>query len=115
MDMRPIPLQTGPPFGDEPDYEEHVLETLHEKLPEGVDIKTCDDFKQLGVECCETCHRDYPHYEMSLIDLPDGGKAWVCDHVKWALFPEQCEELRKSPLHKRLKKILCPGGKDSNG
>ena len=27
------------------------------------------------VECCDTCHHFYPHYEMNLIDLPDGSKA----------------------------------------
>ncbi len=23
--------------------------------------------------------------ELSLIDLPEGGKTWVCDNVKWAI------------------------------
>lgn len=95
--MRPIPLETEPPFSDEPDYEEHVLETLHQRLPEGVNIKTCEDFQHLGVECCDCCHGSYAHYEMSLIDLPDGGKAWVCDHVLWAIFPEEAKKLEQSP------------------
>src|ERR1700683_2925965 len=29
------------------------------------------------------------HYEMRLIDLPDGSPAWVCDTVRWAIYPEE--------------------------
>jgi hypothetical protein len=47
-------------------------------LPDG-DIKTCEDFRRLDVVYCETCHHFYPHYEMSVIDLPLGGKAWVSE------------------------------------
>jgi hypothetical protein len=25
---------------------------------------------------------------MKLIELPDGSKAWVCDTVGWAIYPE---------------------------
>ena len=61
--------------------------------------------------CCDTCHKFYPHYEMSVIDpLPDGGKAWVCDTVKWAIYPEKYRELqersRKSPEGKLLREIF---------
>src|SRR6266436_729320 len=70
------------PHIEELDYEEIVIAELQEKLPDP-DIKTCDDFRHLNVPCCDTCHTFYPHYEMSLIDLPDGAKGWVCDPVKW--------------------------------
>jgi hypothetical protein len=32
---------------------------------------------------------------MSLVDLPDGAKAWVCDTVKWANDPDQYRQLRE--------------------
>jgi hypothetical protein len=76
------------PYSEEPDFEEIVIAELQGKLPD-TDIKTCEDFRHLNVTCCDTCHTFYPHYEMSLIDLPDGTKAWVCDPVKWAICPEQ--------------------------
>jgi|SRR5579872_1598007 hypothetical protein len=71
-DMTPIGMQTEPPFSDEQDEEGFVFSVLQDVLPDGVDIRTCDDFKHPNVECCETCHNFYPHYDMSLIDLPGG-------------------------------------------
>ena len=70
---------------------------LQDVLPDGVDIKMCDDFQHLNVQCCEMCH-EYPHYLMSLIDLPDGGKAWVGDSVKWALYSEKYRALQEWSL-----------------
>jgi len=67
---------------------------LQDLLPADVDIKTCEDFRHLNVACCATCH-DYPHYDMSLIDLPRGGKAWVCETVKWAIHPQKYRELQE--------------------
>ena len=66
-------------LNDEPDYQTIVIAELQRKLPAGVEIKTCEDFRHLGVECCDTCHNFYPHYEMQVIQLPDGSPAWVCD------------------------------------
>lgn len=86
-----------------------VIVDLQERLPE-TDIKTCEDFRQLNVTCCETCHAFYPHYEMSLIDLPDGAKAWVYDPVRWAIYPEQYQKLqewkRNSPEGNLLTRIF---------
>jgi len=39
---------------DELDYGEIVIGELQRRLPEGVDMKTCEDFRHLNVECCET-------------------------------------------------------------
>jgi hypothetical protein len=109
-DMRLILLNPEPPFSEEPDEEEFIISVLQDVLPEGVDIRLCDDFKHLGVECCETCHNFYPHYDMSLIELPGGEKAWVCDSVKWALYPEKYRELqewsRNSSEGKLLRQML---------
>jgi len=109
-DMAPIGLQTEPPFSDEQDEEEFIISVLQDVLPDGMDIKVCEDFKHLNVQCCETYHEFYPHYDMSLIDLPDGGKAWVCDTVKWALYPEKYQVLqewsRNSPESKLLRELF---------
>jgi len=40
-------------LNDEPDYHTIVVAELQRKLPEGVDIRTCEDFKHLNVECCK--------------------------------------------------------------
>ena len=114
-DMAPIGPQSEPPFGDERDEEDFIISVLQDVLQDGVEIKVCDDFLHLNVQCCRTCHEFYPHYDMSLIDLPDGGKAWVCDSIKWALYPEKYRELqersRNSPEGKLLRQIF---GHDPN-
>ena len=71
-------------------------------------------FSQITVFMESRCGSDstavYPHYDMSLIDLPDGGKAWVCDNIKWAIYPERYAELQESrrnyPAGKLLSEIL---------
>jgi hypothetical protein len=96
-------------FGLDDENRQFALDELQKRLPD-VDIKTCEDFKHLNVECCEDCHHVYPHYDMSVIDLPDGGKAWVCDTVKWAIYPEKYQELQEwwknSPAGKLLNEIF---------
>lgn len=93
----------------EPDYTEIVVAELQRRLPDS-EIKTCDDFKHLNAACCESCHTFYPHYEMKVIDLPDGAKAWVCDAVEWAIYPERLQQLqhwsRNSAEGKMLRKIF---------
>ena len=77
-----------PPAGEEPDYVEIVIAGLSRRLPD-MDIKTCEDFRHLNAECCEICHECFPQYQMNLIDLTDGAKAWVCDPIRWAIYSEQ--------------------------
>jgi hypothetical protein len=47
---------------------------------------------------------------LQIVDLPGDGKAWVCDTVKWAIYPEKYRELqewsRNSPEGKLLRQIL---------
>jgi hypothetical protein len=78
-------------------------------MPDG-NIKTCDAYKHLNAACCDDCHTAYPHYDMKLIDLPDGGKAWVCHRMEWAIFPERYAEhlawLRDSPEGKMLREAF---------
>ena len=81
-----------PPCTDE-EESAFIISVLQDVLPDG-DIKTCDDFRHLNAQCCQICH-DNPHYELSVIVLPEGGKAWVCDAVKHAIYPEgyrRCQE-----------------------
>jgi hypothetical protein len=65
-------------------YDDFVIATLNELLPTG-DIKTCEDFSDLRVECCHTCHTYYPHFDMQLVDFPDRTKAWICCSLRSAL------------------------------
>jgi hypothetical protein len=81
-----------PPSTDE-EESAFIISVLQDALPDG-DIKTCEDFETLNAVCCQTCH-DNPHYELRLIALADGGKAWVCDPVKHAIYPNgyrSCQE-----------------------
>lgn len=83
-------VRPEPPYCDDPELEAY----LTKRLPDGEDIKTCEDFSHLGATCCEVCHYSYPESDMYVIDLPEGGKAWVCDQVRWAIFPEERDKLR---------------------
>jgi len=76
--------------------------TLNERLPEG-DSKTCADFADLSVTCCESCHTSHPMYDMYAVDLPTGDKGWICCTVRWALFPETKLD-ENSPEMKKLRK-----------
>ena len=100
------------PYDEAPTCEEIIIAELQKWLPE-TDIKTCDDFQHLNVTCCDTCHTFYPHYEMSLIALPDCAQAWVCDPVRWAIYPEQYQELQEwqqnSPEGNVLRRIFGEG------
>jgi hypothetical protein len=69
---------------EELDDAELVIVTLRERLPDD-DVHTCEDFEGLKPQCCETCHRFYPHYDMYLENLPTRGKAWLCCAVRAAL------------------------------
>jgi len=93
----------------EPAGEEIAFAELQRRLPDS-EINTCDDFKHLNTECCESCHTFEAHFEMKLLDLPDGSKAWVCHPVEWAVYPERLEEfrdaLRNSPDEKMFSRML---------
>jgi hypothetical protein len=66
------------------DYVDLVIATLADRLPQG-ELKTCKDFNSFGVACCECCHRGYAHYDMSLEELNDCSRAWLCCSVRNAL------------------------------
>jgi hypothetical protein len=66
------------------DFVDHVIATLAQKIPDG-EIETCEDFKGLGIECCDGCHLYHPETGMTLVPLTDGRKAWVCCSLRPAL------------------------------
>lgn len=89
----------------DPNYEEIVVAELQRRLPD-TEIKTCADFEHLNTACCNECHTSYAHYEMKLINLPDGTPAWVCDYVAWAIYPERREELRRWSRNSEAGRLL---------
>jgi hypothetical protein len=68
-------------------YDRNVtIPYLMQRLPDG-EIGTCEDL-DVPVGCCDSCHYFYAHFDMELVDLPDGEKVWVCCAVRRALFHE---------------------------
>jgi hypothetical protein len=91
------------------DQEKIVIQTLDAKLSEfepDRDIRTCTDFSHIHTECCEICHTFYPHYEMSLLDVEGGGKAWICCAMNRALNPQKYSPLASSAAYKTLAAML---------
>lgn len=66
------------------EFADHVIAVLAQQLPDG-EIQTCEDFKNLGIECCDGCHLYHPHTGMKLVTLADGCKAWLCCDLRTAL------------------------------
>jgi hypothetical protein len=63
-----------------------AIPELVRRLPDG-EILTCAEF-DFPVECCGTCHGYYPHYDMYVVELPDGRNSWICCAIRRALFHE---------------------------
>ena len=82
-----IPESEPGSVGRTADYDRDVfIPEMMKRLPEG-EITTCGEL-QLAVECCPPCHGFYPHYDMYVVELPDGRTAWICCAVRRFLFPE---------------------------
>jgi hypothetical protein len=73
-------------------HEEQVLSELNKRL-RGVlpntDLRTCADFAHLGVDCCPICHFDYPEFELALVEIESGGRAWLCCALDRTLNPSK--------------------------
>ncbi|MGO8791195.1 MAG: hypothetical protein ACLQVL_27950 [Terriglobia bacterium] len=82
-----------------------VIAELNSRLPDG-SIKTCGDFRHLNAACCDTCHEFCPHHDMKLVDLPDGGKAWVCHATEWAIYPQRYAEFMERTGKSREGKLF---------
>ena len=101
------------PLADEANHVEEIIATLEVSLKGiGADanIRTCEDFSYLNVDCCVTCHTFYPHYEMCLIDLENGGDAWICCAMDRALNPTKRTRLEQSLEHKQILNMSTSNG-----
>lgn len=111
-DFRTQANKSRTPFSDEADYEKEIVEALETSL-KGIEtdanIRTCEEFSYLNVECCQTCHTFYAHYEMSLIELESGGNAWICCAMDRALNPGKLKRLEQSPEYKQIVSMLSSG------
>ena len=108
-DMKNVSSHEELSLASDSDEEEIAIQTLEAKLGEiepDRDIRTCSDFSHLPAECCEICHTFYPHYEMSLLDVEGGGKAWICCAMDRALNPQKHSRLASSAAYKTLATIL---------
>jgi hypothetical protein len=88
------------------------LPEMQKRLPEG-EIITCDDLR-LEVQCCDICHGYYPHYDMYVVDLPDGRTGWICCAVHQVLFPKTALPDNDSELVD-IERILGGDGSDGQG
>jgi hypothetical protein len=79
-----------------------VLDAALKDVPPGIAVRTCDDFADLCVGCCETCHCFDPHYELALIDIESGGNAWIC----CALNPLKHAEREKSFEYQEIQRLF---------
>jgi hypothetical protein len=81
-----------------------VIADLQRRLPDG-EIVTCGAFRDLGVGCCDSCHTD-PLHGMTLLDLPDGSKAWLCCAVEAASSPVPYpvfHESKRNPSERKMR------------
>jgi hypothetical protein len=62
-------------------YPAIIADELERRLTKGAYL-TCTDFDHLDVNCCESCHTGYPHYDMYDVPLDDGRHAWVCCPIR---------------------------------
>jgi hypothetical protein len=76
-------------------YEDIVVTTLSERLPDG-EFSACEDFSYLRVDCCAVCHGQYAHYDMYVERMPGSQLAWICCTIWSALRAEgpQCSQVQ---------------------
>lgn len=85
MGLLPLPGQDAR-LGEKIRRIHAVVAGLQRRLPDG-EITMCGAFRLLNVGCCDACHTD-PLHEMTLLELPGGGMAWLCCAVEAASSPE---------------------------
>jgi hypothetical protein len=99
------------------DFLSGVITELQRRLPPDPKIKTCGAFRHLNAGCCDSCHT-YSHYSMSLIELPDGSKAWVCCAMSRAMYPERyaerMERFRNTPKGKVILEMFGDASRQEN-
>jgi hypothetical protein len=98
---------------DLPVYKQQVIAELERKLADvqpDLDIPTCEDFAHLAVECCQVCHVEYPEWELGLIEIESGGRAWLCCALDRALNPSKQAAMEQSPQWRKLERMLLGDG-----
>jgi hypothetical protein len=95
------------------EYEDIIRNTLTEKLASlGAEerVRICEDFGHLGIACCVSYHTGYPHYELNLIELESGGRAWICCALDRTLNPVRHQKLLDSELSRAIDKFFASKG-----
>jgi hypothetical protein len=90
-------------------YERHVAAEIENRLDSiepDLDIPTCANFAHLGVECCSICHNEYPEYELAVIEIESGGRAWLCCSLYRALNPNKNAAMEQSPEFQELVQLF---------
>ena len=85
--------------------ERHLTAELERRLSQidsDLDIPTCVDFAYLGIECCPVCHFDYPQYELAVVELESGGRAWLCCSLDYALNPSKSAAMERGASWEEL-------------
>jgi hypothetical protein len=102
------PYEDGDTPLEEVDAENPIVVALIAALKSAdpdAEVQTCDDFSHFRIECCDTCHPSYPHYDMALIDLEGGGNAWICCALDSALNPGEASRRTASRVRRSLDPI----------
>jgi hypothetical protein len=85
--------------------ERHLTAELEKRLCQidsDLDLPTCPDFSYLGVECCPICHLDYPEYELAVVELESGRRAWLCCSLDRALNPTKSAAMERGASWEEL-------------
>lgn len=101
----------GPLSAYTPEEKMQVAEILEQKfrdLPPDANIRTCGDFSDLNVECCDPCHTYHPH-DLYLLELAEGTKAWICCAIGSSLFPEFHSEADQVEMENLLEMLFGKG------
>ena len=95
---------------DEEEAISYLNKVLFNEEPH-TDIRTCRDFSNLNVKCCDACHIFDPVFELSLVDLPSGGNAWLCCAMNAALVPKDATERTEIKGHNPFAAFFSEQGK----
>jgi hypothetical protein len=91
-------LQSSTYADDQNDVISYLEAVLHDAEP-NANIRTCADFVDLNVQCCDTCHHFGFPYDMSpLAELKAGGHTWTCCSIEGALGEDLIVKHRKSGM-----------------
>ena len=67
-----------------------------------LEIPTYVNFIHLDVECFPNCHFDYPQFELAIVVIESGGRAWLCCSLDCVLNSSKRAVIEESPNWKDL-------------